>query len=467
MSLLVVIILVTATTNLHVGLKRSSIVWSMAVVSDSPKLVGGYIHEPPRSNISLVPNTMIHRAEFGLGHRLLRTATVWHLAQQLGIAKVNFQWNKCEDKEQATNKNGTKIFQYLFGKDEWWLPNFTSTQQYGKSIVVPNDVLGYLPTQTFLDHQIPLQASVYRSHTGPFLSKIASDTAFYQQLADRFLFKDTVNEFMDLHKFREHQVIGIHLRAGNGEKNHFLKAGRGIANETSFVRNLVDLIATHLVGPSSSSSLFTRAASRKRPPLFFVATDTSYLLPIISNLTHAMGITTVVFPQIRLAANQGVTFAALVGAGEKCLRGWQAMFIDMMLLSQSDILVAARHSSFTQSMPLPLVMERKQYEKGPHFCEVSVDAAAMSCFQDLPAWLFRDTPEHEWTYVLSSAGHLDAAIPVHHKSMIHLPEDEPLRERLLNFVRQDDGRKKITYGRRFNPKYRKQKSSDHPGWNFT
>jgi hypothetical protein len=273
---------------------------------------------------------------------------------------------------------------------------------------------------------------------------------------------------MARHKFRDHQVIGLHLRAGNGEKEHFTMAGRGIVNETAFVTNLVDLMSTHLViGPSLSN---TTTASP--PPMLFLATDTQYLIPIISNLTQVVGIPTIVFPQIRLADHQGVTFSALVGAGEKCLLGWQAMVIDILLLSQSDILIAARHSTFTQSIPLPLVMERKQSEKGPHFCEVSDNATAMSCFQNLAAWLFRDNPEHEWNYALSSSTVTleDAAIPVRHRSMIHLPEKEPLPEfnQLVAILRRDDeDTKLISYGKRFNPRYRNQKGSDHPGWNFS
>jgi hypothetical protein len=42
-------------------------------------------------------------------------------------------------------------------------------------------------------------------------------------------------DFMKKHKFEEHTVVGIHLRAGNGEKEHFEESGRGISNEMEFV----------------------------------------------------------------------------------------------------------------------------------------------------------------------------------------------------------------------------------------
>jgi hypothetical protein len=442
----------------------------------------------------VVPNRLIHRAEFGLGHRLLRTATAFHLAQHLGMAKISFQWNKCEDrgsgkhkddndnnddKGNSKKKNGTAIFPYLFGKDEWWLSSVHEAPpppQRGQNILVRNDVLGYLPAQTFLDHRIPLEKSVYKNETGPFLSKILSDLTFYRQLEERFLYKDQVDEFMARHKFRDHRVIGVHVRAGNGETQHFTQAGRGIINETAFVTHLVDLIATHLV-PGNSSSSSSAAADANKPVLLFLATDTPYLVPIISNLTLARGFPTVVFPQIRVADHQGVTFSSFIGAGEKCLLGWQAMVIDMLLLSHADILMAARQSSFTQSMPLLLVMARKGKEKGPHFCEVSDHATTMSCFQDVPAWLFRDNPKQEWEYTLSShVVHEDASTPVRHKSMIHLPEVELLPEfhQLVEFLHRDENHDEknnnniwMTYGQKFNPRYRNQKGSDHPDWNFT
>lgn len=425
------------------------------------------LNDAPIISEDAVPNRLFHRAEFGLGHRLLRASTAWHLAQKLGFAKIIFQWNKCgndEDrKDSSIIKSEVPIFEFLFGKSEWSLPSYPTNLQLGKNVLVRNDVTGYLPTQTFLDHRIPLNDTLHKGPAGPFLSKIASDIAFYRQLYDRFLHKDMVDEFMAQHKFQDHRVIGLHVRAGNGERQHFSQAGRGIANETEFVSNLVELIANHLL----------LGAEKSLPPLLFLATDTPYLVPIISNLTESRNIRTVVFPQLRMADNQGVTFSALAGTGLKCLLAWQAMVVDMMLLANSDILIAARHSSFTQSMPLSLVLARKQSQYGPHFCEVSAAATAMSCYQDSPAWLFRDDPNREWNFQLPHFKEAETNIPVRHKSMIHLPEENwtalPDFQQLMSSLvgrRRQDEQEWITFGRKFNPRFRDQKVSDKPGWNF-
>lgn len=419
-------------------------------------------------------NKLIHVAIFGLGHRLIRATAAWHLAQRLNLPRFKFQWGSCGNEDSKE----LNIFPFLFGQDEWDVPlhqanttNTVSRQGRGRNVIIRNDVYGYLPAQTFQDHRIPLDESIYQGSTSPFHEKLASDTHFYQQLQRRFKFSDLVHQFMEQHRFSDHTVIGIHLRAGNGEGEHFVHAGRHIANETVFVTNLIQL-----VGRS-----FLMEKALKKPPLIFLATDTAYLVPTISNLTERFRTSTVVLPQIRVADNQGVTFSALSGAGQKCLLGWQAMMADMILLSQTDILIAARHSSFTQSMPISLIFERTKNHSGPHFCEVSTDATNMACFQDVLAWLYRNQPQKEWRFSLDSVV-ADSSLPeVHHKALIHLPDkDIPKQyDDVVAFLsssgglsgrspNDDEKALSFSYGnKRFNPKYRNKKPSDSPGWNFT
>ncbi len=415
------------------------------------------------------PNKLIHVAIFGLGHRLIRTTAAWHLAQRIGLKRFKFQWGTC-GKDNSTE---LIIFPYLFGHDEWNIPTLqlntlaAKPLQYGRNVLVRNDVYGYLPAQTFQDHRIPLDEKIYKHSLGPFHSKLDSDIRFYQQLQSRFVFRKHLDQFMLDHGFHEHRVIGIHLRAGNGEEEHFTYAGRHIANETIFISNLVELIKRFLILDDSQE--------KAKPPLIFLATDTPYLVPTMANLTLHFGVSTVVFPQIRVADHQGVTFSAFSGTGRKCLLGWQAMMADMILLSETDLLIAARHSSFTQSMPISLLFHRKENEDGPHFCEVSTNATTMSCFQDLSAWLYRDEPKKEWTYSLPSASTGERG-QVHHKSLVHLPDKNLPKEYddVLKFLaeneipKKNEGSSTHRYGsKRFYPKYRHRKPSPLPGWNFT
>jgi hypothetical protein len=180
---------------------------------------------------------------------------------------------------------------------------------------------------------------------------------------------------------------------------------------------------------------------------------------------------TVILPQIRVPENEGVTFKALQGAGQKCLEGWQAMMSDMLLLSHADVLIAARHSSFTQSLPMSLVFDRKQAIKGPHFCEVSDTGTSMTCLQDLPTWLFRDDPSKIFQYSTTTTTTTqtnnneeeeeEQHMMVMHKMVIHLPDMKPTKEysQAVQFLQSaKTTNQTFIYGKnRFNPRYRKQK----------
>lgn len=194
----------------------------------------------------------------------------------------------------------------------------------------------------------------------------------YRILLRRFVGKGQVMHFMSANKFKEHFVIGLHLRLGNGEKSHFEMAGRGVKNELEFVHNLLDLLKKFVKAlqdshPQRFTSDECSQSTQSKEPLIFLATDSPKYIPLVSNYTKQFGIETVVMPQIRV--EKGVTFTTKGGA--KCAKGWYDMMLDDILLSFSDVLVAARHSTFTQSMPMPLVFDRNSGIGGPHFCEVN------------------------------------------------------------------------------------------------
>ena len=433
-------------------------------------------------------NRLVHVTIFGLGHRLCRATAAYHLAKKLKLPRIKHQWGTCGEDHDS----GPKIFTYLFGNDVFPVPivhespNSPSVvsvpHSTEKEILVKNDVYGYSPGQAFKNFHVPLP-KLYRLPSGPFLSKLASDAEFYKLLSDSYVHKDEVNKFRAEQNFKHHTVLGLHLRAGNGEETHFLESGRGIADETEFVTNLMDLLRFFLQKITATfSSRFSQ-----RPPLLFLATDTAYLVPTITNATRSFGVPTVVLPQIRVKAKEGVTFKALKGAGEKCLQGWEAMFSDMLLLSHSDVLIAARRSSFTQSLPMSIVFDRAEATgiQGPNFCEVSDSGTTMTCLEDLSTWLFRDDESKIFTYstedILSntadvtneskqtkSATQFTGPHPVVHKVLVHLPDVEPPKEFdhafsfLSSSARQiQGGFTTHTYGKkRFNPKYRNRKSDD-------
>jgi len=125
-----------------------------------------------------------------------------------------------------------------------------------------------------------------------------------------------------------------------------------------------------------------------RTPLIFFATDTQRLIPEMEKVSEAFGVKTVTMPQIRV--EKGATYKQLAGREKECLEGWKDMVNDMMILSHSDVIIAARPSAFTQSLPLSRVFDKHKGEEGPHFCEVDEKGAHMTCIDDKKTWIFRD-----------------------------------------------------------------------------
>jgi hypothetical protein len=203
------------------------------------------------------------------------------------------------------------------------------------------------------------------------LQKAAADVIFYRQLRDRFRGKAVVDQFRKDH-FDGKMVIGIHIRAGNGERGDFAQRNRTIADLSQWLQSLAALIrTTHL------SSI--RSGQRA---VIFLATDTQSLEARLKDVLPEVEI--IVWSQQKPSEGSGVSFGAqgeVNTAGESCLKDWEDTFLDMMLLSFSNVLIAARPSSFTQALPMSLVLSHDKT-----FCEVNVDASAMHCYSAFQDW---------------------------------------------------------------------------------
>jgi hypothetical protein len=446
-----------------------------------------------------VQNELIHRAFFGLGHRLHRSAAAWHLAKTLqNVTHFRFHWESCQssvtgDSYQTDNANSSKngvdynVFRYLFGDDLWVVPSFqgeppSSHQRktIRKMIVIRNDVYGYIKGQLYKDLQLPVPrmnqspgtAHNVQQHSRiqhPFIDKLQSDVEFYQLLEQRYRFRHQVEDFMAQYQFSERLVVGLHLRTGNGEGMHFEETGRGVQNETEFVENLVQVMGEMIQHEQQGQS----RQHNKIPPLIFLATDTAYLIPVVQKaFQQFVGMSSddvVVLPQFRLETNQGVTFDALGGTGQKCLDGWQAMVSDMMLLAYSNVLVAAKHSTFTQSLPLTVVFEQQQT-----FCEVSGRGTVMTCLNgSIQTWLFRDNPSQSHTFVVDSQNSVQASSAVTHPITVLLPDVTKPAEFLQaqSFLshpwRKQNQEAIFRYGKtKIYKKYRSQKQFPGSKWHF-
>eukprot|EP00980_Cylindrotheca_fusiformis_P027991 scaffold22575_cov141-Cylindrotheca_fusiformis.AAC.22 len=418
----------------------------------------------------LPANRMVHVSRAGIGHRLIRSATAYHLAKSLDLARLKLQWGSCS---KDTNWKGSEgqdklsIFPYLFGNDLWNVPGTLSgAKREGKKVIARNDVYGYVPGESYKTYHIPIQRDIYESEDGPFFDKLQSDAEFYDKLVDTYVFKQEVDDFMEEHNFEDHEVIGIHLSAGNGEKKHMIE------DEREFMANILGLVSQYV---RLMKMLFQERFAR-RTPLIFLATDTPRLIPEIQMATEKFGVKTVFLDQIRLEDDEGVTYRALSGKEETCLEGWKAMVSDMMLLSHSDVVIAARPSSFTQSLPISRVFDRHVDEEGPHYCEVASDGNFMTCLEDKKTWLFRDNIKK--VVPISKKGGINGLFDddfpqVVHNLLIHLPDVEqpPEYKMAREFLQasrtgdQEDIIKHVYGEKAVFPKYNDAKEHE-PKWSF-
>ena len=406
---------------------------------------------PSPSYDSNSTNRVIHKAGFGLGHRLCKMSSAWYLTKKLNLTRLELEWNDCSGEGN--------IFPRLFGSNHIDVPGseqraMLDSQNRNKSIVVSNDVHGHFGAVNFIKHQVPLSQK-YLGEDSPFLAKMESDLQFYRILRQRFTGKEEIIRFMEEHKFRDHFVIGLHLRLGNEEGAHFVQLGRGVNNQTEFVSNLIELIEsfTEKLGISHPDRFLGKGgeyclSENKKSPLLFLATDSPQLIPFITNITF--GLKSVVMPQIRVES--GVTFYQL-SSGEDCVKGWHDMLLDNILLSFSDVLIAARHSSFTQNLPMSLVFDRNNNTPGPHFCEVSDTAQSMTCVEDKRTWLFRDDAKKLFSYTIAN----ETEVAVEHRKTVDLPGVKLTQEfkvALAYLKPSDNYIAPLRYGKRFNQQYR-------------
>ena len=385
----------------------------------------------------------------GIGHRLARMSNAYHVAQRLNFA-LKGSWPSCRK---------TNVFDHLFdsdyiaGDDYYSVKHdtkvtaqtgatITNQNQYVQSnqvVKIHNEVPGYA-TVTRNKNASPstaataIQTSTNNNNnnnnnkTQPQCDtchphKIQSDVEFYTNLLGRFRQRQQVLDFQTKHHFANHTVIGMHVRAGNGEGGDFTNKKRSIENATVFVdrvhQQIVDMVRDW-----------------NDPPLLFLATDTPQMANLFreafADQTDAYPsvhhIKMIELPQIRPSEGEGILFGerkkkqhkflqdgggvvarALEENGDNaskkhstneedddeeaqrqtCLLGWDQAFMDMMILASSDVVVATRRSSFVQTMPLSIVTGKpKDHRKvAAPYCEVSQDASfQMTCHESYMDW---------------------------------------------------------------------------------
>ncbi|CAJ1959201.1 unnamed protein product [Cylindrotheca closterium] len=373
----------------------------------------------------------------GLGHRLSKMSDAHYVAKK----RLNFQlrvfWATCalspehddDGKEitgssaivQQNQTNNVEVFHFFFGPQPFSELQELQRQQafaeaYGNythsNLRLNNEIPGFkkFKRQSEEFYYVPPIPVQQRSSTNDLVNTASmpppnrttsqelcpyhhgledffQETAdFHQSLKDRFVSRHQtlIDYWRDTFQFANHTVFGLHVRAGNGEKGDFLRKNRGLEDWDTWAFSVSELIAQMI-----RQEEWTKTS---RPPLLFLAIDTDSILHKLQE--HLQGILPLVsLPQEREADGLGVAFGNTIRVHkEKCLEKWRSSILDMMLLSDADVIVAGRPSSFTQSLPMSIALSRNHTNnddsniKSHPYCEVNRNATLYNCYSDFEDW---------------------------------------------------------------------------------
>jgi Nodulation protein Z (NodZ) len=303
----------------------------------------------------------------GVGHRFSKLSDSYYLAQQIGFGLRVF-FGFCDEQE---------VFSYFFGsqpvEDVVRLTSRWNGTKDNLHLKVNNENPGFTKLVRTGDNATCRCTE----------DRLQSDMEFYSGIRNQFREKERVELFRKEH-FVGKTVIGMHIRAGNGESGDFERKNRTISDidqwSDSMSRLLIDL-----------------ARNFTDPPLLFIATDTAHVLSNFkTRLQDSMPVMELF--QDRVNHGQGVLFGErgkVENEGEKCLKGWSDSFTDMMILSHADVVVAGRPSSFTQSLPMTMALSKPEHERKilESYCEVNPSATEMKCYHDLMEWCCQGVTE--------------------------------------------------------------------------
>jgi hypothetical protein len=342
-------------------------------------------HSSPRDDRSSVD----YIACCGLGHRLVRMADAFSIRTEF-FPHFDFRvfWGWCGNGEEGV----AEVFANLFGATisgegtDLLQSSPIDHDYFGNKTVAgaaTKEINGNM-TELLRGHRVrflnevgngfrPLRRTGSVSSCPCQAEKIASDLKLYSSLRDRFRHHKVLDEFCERHDWDHHFVIGLHIRAGNGEGGDFAKKGRQIVDDPDawlqqVVQHLQDLW-----------ELQSKLSPGLPPPLLFVATDTVSLLDDQSYLQTQEIMPVVDWAQDRRGQGTGVFFGQTGEVSNRqaenqaqCLGRWQDAVGDMFLLSRADLVVAGRPSSFVQTLPMSLALGRPKQERKiePTYCEI-------------------------------------------------------------------------------------------------
>ena len=365
-----------------------------------------------RNNMSKEPIQIFHRAVSGLGHRIGKMTSAYHLVGAMNLTNgLSNSWGwECQGKKENSTET-MDIFYYLFGDDLLSVPT-TKTQRpmidhpylvglrrqitdasarlqikdADKGVRIINEIPGYMCLTTAKQiSELPLEI---------MKDKVHSDFELYTRLRGLFRDNDVALDFIQQHNYTDHYVFGLHIRAGNGEKGHFQDNLREIYNLEEWISNFAKMMLEYVTTEEY------RKLSNGKPPLLFVATDTAKSIDLLQTQLSNHNIDTnnennnissiipvIHFSQEYMKDGEGVSYRAKHKEAQECYQSWSNQFMDMTLLSASDVVIAGMYSSFTQSMPMKIMIANPVEENNKMFCEVGRTAKVMHCMTRYADWL--------------------------------------------------------------------------------
>ena len=313
----------------------------------------------------------------GLGHRLIRMSLANYVAKVKGFALRSF-WGWCGEKAPI------EVFSYLFEpqpEDE-----LRHVRTYNTMIPFYNEVPGF----------VALGRNPNSSVCACHRDKIEADLEMYTSLRKRFRDKDRVDSYVR-DNFRNRTVIGIHVRAGNGEGGDFVRKGRTIDEPRVWVQQVSDRLRS-----------FLEKEQPALPPVLYIATDTPSMVSMFRQEFEQSKVQVLDCPQQegRKQEGQGVLFGVSDRVHNKggdagddyssCLMGWTNTLTDMFLLSHADVVVAANPSSFSQTAPMSLAFGNRPHKLSKAYCEVipgkgniamnATDPLVLQCYESYHDW---------------------------------------------------------------------------------
>lgn len=319
--------------------------------NQNDKLIQEHFHSSKQKLEAL--SSVDYYACCGLGHRLVRMSLAAYVAKQRNFSIRAF-WGWCGE------RNPIEVFSYLFRPylDSEVLPNVKS-----ENMLLPfyNEVPGFAALER--------KPTTNLTECACQSDKIDSDLEFYTSLRTRFRNKKFVDAFVK-DNFSNSMVIGIHVRAGNGEGGDFERKGRVIENPEEWVGSVCKLVHD-----------FSTENKLPLPPTVYIATDTPSMISSFKAQLNQYNIRLLDLPQERTGEGEGVLFGDAANVNNKgdksddystCLKGWTDTLTDMFLLSHADVVIASKPSSFSQTVPMSIAFGKKEAERkiDTPFCEI-------------------------------------------------------------------------------------------------